>query len=450
MHKWGIALTLTACLAGPAFAQLKELKPGFNLFSKEQDIQLGREAAAQVEQQQPIVRNQEITDYLNRIGQRLANTPHAKTGFQFTFKAVNDKNINAFALPGGPIFVNTGLLQAAENEAQVAGVLAHEMSHVVLRHGTAEATKANFIQIPALLAGAMVGNGSLLGQLTQVGIGLGANSILLRNSRSAESQADYNGTRIMAEADYNPLEMARFFEKLQAKGGKESTLTQFLSDHPNPGNRIKSVEDEIRYLPQSNYTIGDTTRLKQLQSVVAGMPAPPKPSPAGAATPPATPPSARFREYQGREFAISYPDNWQEFGDQQSAVVTLAPKEGLVSTGPGQTAIGYGATASFFVPQTMPVDLRRDTNELIRQFQSRDQGMSVSAAPRSISFAGQTGLLTTLNSASPYKGDTEIDVLATAARSDGLFYIVFVAPKTQYNSIEPVFEQMLKSVRFPN
>ena len=117
------------------------------------------------------------------------------------------------------MFINTGLLKAVDNEAQLAGVMGHEMSHVILRHGTNQASKSKLIELPAVLGSQMAG-GSLVGQLTQLGIGLGASSVLLKFSRSAESQADLMGSHLMAEAGYNPMEMARFFEKLNAQGGR--------------------------------------------------------------------------------------------------------------------------------------------------------------------------------------------------------------------------------------
>src|SRR6266568_4405385 len=141
-------------------------RPGFNMFSKQQDIQLGREAAAQVRQHYYPVQNTSLQDYLKRMGQRLAGTPEASgSGFPFTFSLLNEKSVNAFALPGGPMFVFTGLVKATGNEAQLAGVMAHEMSHVILRHGTNQASKANLLRIPAILAATVAGNGSMLGQL---------------------------------------------------------------------------------------------------------------------------------------------------------------------------------------------------------------------------------------------------------------------------------------------
>ena len=252
-----------------AFAQgPSRFRPGFNLFSKEQDVQLGQENAAQVRKQIQIVNDPFLKEYVNRVGRSLAHSQEAQeSGFPFSFEVVADPSINAFALPGGPMFINTGLLKAVDNEAQLAGVMGHEMSHVILRHGTNQASKQNLIQLPALLGGQMAG-GSLMSKLAQAGIGLGANSVLLKFSRTAESQADLMGSHLMAEAGYDPHEMARFFNKLNSEGG--SRPLQFLSDHPNPDNRERAIEQEISRMPQQNYGYksGEFQKMKKL---VAGI-----------------------------------------------------------------------------------------------------------------------------------------------------------------------------------
>ena len=294
-----ISVALAVLLvAGAAAAREpgEQIKPGFNLFSKEQDVQLGREASKQVLQQYQPVQNQFLQNYLNQIGQRLASTPEArKSGFPFNFTLLNDKSVNAFALPGGPMFVFTGLLNEADNEAQVAGVMAHEMSHVILRHGTNQASKANLIQLPAMLAG-MAAGGSMMGQLAQLGIGLGANSVLLKFSRTAEEQADALGAQMMSEAGYNPIEMARFFEKLEAEGGSRGP--QFLSSHPNPGNRSKAVQAEIRALPQRNYGFS-TGEFEQAKAQLGSLPAPAKSNAdRSAVQPPSSGPERRMAAVQ--------------------------------------------------------------------------------------------------------------------------------------------------------
>src|SRR5207245_1753431 len=203
---------------------------------------------------------------VTRVGKRLVSGREAQeSGFPFTFEVVADPSINAFALPGGPMFINTGLLRAVDNEGQLAGVMGHEMSHVILRHGTNQAAKSKLIELPAVLGSEMAGS-SMVGKLAALGIGLGANSVLLKFSRSAESQADLMGSHLMAEGGYNPMEMARFFEKLNAQGGGRTI--QFFSDHPNPDNRERAIEQEVQRLPQQDYRF-QTGQFQQMKQMVA-------------------------------------------------------------------------------------------------------------------------------------------------------------------------------------
>src|SRR5579872_5997615 len=276
-------------------------KPGFNLFSKQQDIQLGQEASAEVRQKVTVIQNQFLQNYLQRVGKRLAAQPEAGD-WPFNFTLVLDPGINAFALPGGPMYVDTGAIVAVNNEAQLAGVMAHEMSHVILRHGTNQVSKANLLRIPAALVGAVVGNGSLLGQLAQVGIGLGFSSVLLSYSREAESEADALGARIMSEAGYNPLELARFFEKIEGLAG--SHTIQFLSDHPNPGNREKDIEAEVRTFSRRQYGY-ETGEFQRAKTEIAQLPKSAGNTLRGVAhsDPAAGRPSGQFQRFQGRSFS---------------------------------------------------------------------------------------------------------------------------------------------------
>jgi predicted Zn-dependent protease len=270
------AILVTILMGALMWAQgPTQLHPGFNLFSKEQDVQLGKESADQVRKQTTVIKDPVLTAYVNRVGQRLVSSREAQeSGFPFTFEVVADPSINAFALPGGPMFINTGLLRAVDNEAQLAGVMGHEMSHVILRHGTNQATKSELVELPAILGAQLTGS-SMVGKLAQLGIGLGANSVLLKFSRTDESQADLMGSHLMAEAGYDPMQLARFFDKLNANGGQQAP--QFLSDHPNPDNREKAIAAEVQRLPAQNYTYqtGDFTRMKQVIARIHEKPVPP-------------------------------------------------------------------------------------------------------------------------------------------------------------------------------
>ena len=228
----------------------------------------GKKPAGQVRKQKTLINDPVLTDYVNRVGKRLASSREAQdSGFPFTFEVVADPTINAFALPGGHMFIQTGLLKALDNEAQLAGVMGHEMSHVILRHGTNQATKAKMIELPAALAEQVAGKNSMMGKLEQLGIGLGTNGVLLKFSREAESQADLTGSHIMAESGYNPIEMAHFFDKLSSPGkGLAGRVAQFMSDHPNPGNREKAIEEEAKVLPNQKYgyETGDFNKMKSV------------------------------------------------------------------------------------------------------------------------------------------------------------------------------------------
>ena len=450
-----VSLSVASVIA--ATPPIKELKPGFNLFSAQQDIQLGKEAAAQIEKTMPVVKNEDLTGYITRIGARLAKSPRAGT-FPFNFSVVNDKSVNAFALPGGPMFVHTGLLSLVDNESQLAGVLAHEMSHIALRHGTHEASKANLLQIPAALAGAVVGNGGMLGQLAQLGIGLGTQSILLKYSRSAERDADINGARMMQDAGYNPMEMARMFEKLEKLDGGGQRTAEWFSDHPSPGNRVQYVDEEIKRLPPvARYSELEPATLTRAKAVVAKLPEPPKrrqdqAAPVAAVTAPsAARPSGRTLQYQSKAFSVAYPGNWQTFGEQDGSAVTIAPKEALMQGARGQTQIGYGLMASFFFPQTRDTDLRRLTDLLVGQLGQGNSSLRRSTGKvRNINVGGKKGIVTPLESASPYQGETEVDLLLTVQRPEGLFYMVLIAPGSEWSQVEGVFNSMVSSVRFPN
>lgn len=453
-RRFFLALALLATLAAPAaLAQAKKRnlpRPGWNLFSKEQDIELGREFAKQVEQQFVVVQNQELTDYVNRIGNRLVDRGGLEK-YPFFFKVVQEDSINAFALPGGPMYVHTGLLNAVENEAQLAGVLAHELSHVVLRHGTNQASKAQFAQLGAMLAGAVVGGGSLAGQLTQLGIGLGANSVLLKYSRNAESDADLLGAYTMAKAGYNPVEMARFFERLEAeRKGKTPKLVEiFTASHPNPGNRVKAIEGQLPFMPRGPYNASEGD-LKRIQATAAKLPKVAKPAQPGQGSAPAplpnapkpdrVPVSSRTRSHRGDGFTIQFPDNWRVSQSQRS--VTIAPAEGLV-----QSHVGYGVIVNRATLQRA-VNLEQDTQTLINGLAQQNSNLRAVEQPQRITVGNRRALVTKLSSDSPYAGLREIDVLVTVDLDNELFYVICVAPLPDYPSFEPVFQQMIRSISF--
>jgi len=234
-------------MAPPAGAQRTSLKPGWNMFSPAQDIEVGKRAAADAQKKLPLCNSPAIDAYLTELGTRLAaKLPAGGPQYPWEFHCVNDKAINAFALPGGYVFVNRGAIESANNESQLAGVMAHELSHVALRHGTNQATKAQWTQGVLSLAGGIFGDST--GGTLIAGMGaFVAGGVLLRYSRSAESQADVMGTQVLYDSGYDPRALSQFFEKLEAET-KGKNPPEFFSDHPNPEHRVERVDEEIQKL----------------------------------------------------------------------------------------------------------------------------------------------------------------------------------------------------------
>ncbi|HYU98455.1 MAG TPA: M48 family metallopeptidase, partial [Pyrinomonadaceae bacterium] len=228
-------LVLFAFCALPLSAAAQtQIKLHSNKYKIEDDVKAGRQAAAEVEQQMPLLRDAEVQGYVERVGRRLVAAIPAEfqhPQFYYSFKVVNARDINAFALPGGPMYVNRGMIESARNEGQMAGVMAHEISHVALRHGTAQASKA---QKYGVLAGILGIGGAILGgpagaaaQIAGQGVGV----YFLKFSREYETEADILGAQIMARAGYDPRDLAGMFQILERQGGGGGG---FLSDHPSP------------------------------------------------------------------------------------------------------------------------------------------------------------------------------------------------------------------------
>jgi hypothetical protein len=422
------------------------LKPGWNLYSRQQDMQIGAQSALQVRMHYAEVRDPFLEDYIRRVGERLQATPEARQGgFRFTFTLLNVQQVNAFALPGGPMFIFTGLLKATENEAQLAGVMAHEMSHVILRHGTHEASKAKSVNLLAQLAGAAAGgNTTAAGQLASVGLGLGANSFILHFSREAESEADALGSHLMAEAGYNPIEMARFFETLASLTSQGS---QFFSDHPSPGNRERAIEAEIRGLPQREYG-SETGDFQRARAALGSLgPGAPGSNSVVSTLPVPAPPPATWRTLSANLFDLAFPASWSVHGEGNPPV-TIAPPDGLVKVADGKVLMSYGAQVDYY-DAGPNLSIGTATLKLIGYLHERDPNIQLLSTQqqRNIRVNDSEGIITALRGISP-SGGPETVVLLTVARPQGVFYIVFTSPQQSFPQFQRTFEAMISSIRF--
>jgi predicted Zn-dependent protease len=220
----------------------RDVGKGVNLYSLEKEIALGKQLAQEVERQAKIVEDPIIAEYVNRVGQNLVRNSDAKV--PFTIKVVDSEEVNAFALPGGFFFVNSGLILKAESEAELAGVMAHEIAHVAARHGTRQATRgtiANYMTIPLIFMGGWTG------YAIRQGMGVAIPMGFLTFSRGFEREADFLGLQYMYKAGYDPTAFVDFFEKIQSlEKKKPGTLAKVFSSHPMSDDRIKKSQEEIQ------------------------------------------------------------------------------------------------------------------------------------------------------------------------------------------------------------
>ena len=456
-----VALLAATVLAG---AQTRVVAPD-NKYTPAQDVEMGRQAAADARKQLPVMRDDNVTSFVQDIGRRLVAAIPGELRhpeFQYTFEVVNVKEINAFALPGGPMFVNRGMIEAAHNDGEVAGVMAHELSHVLLRHGTAQASKATKYEM-GQMAGAVLGSiigggwGQVIAQGTQFGLG----TAFLRFSREFERQADTEGAQIMARAGYDPLDMAAMFKTIQKQGG--SGGPQWLSDHPDPGNRIAAITQEAKTLRVDN-PIRTTREFTQVQAhlrqLSPAMTTEQATKNAGRNGNPGNPdhrdngrvgmpsgrveaPAGSFQTYtEGNMFRISVPSNWRELPGNNT--VTFAP-EGAYGDANGQSMFTHGVEVG--AARNESHDLQTATNELLASLAQGNPGLSRPSRYDRVKVGGRQGLRAVLTNSSSAGQPENIVVFTSQLRDGSLFYAVAVAPQGDFPSYSRIFDRVIGSIQ---
>ena len=457
------ALWLAAgILSGSALAAQTVIKLPKNKFTPQQDVELGLKAAAEVRQQYPIIKDERIAAYLTKLGDRLvAVAPKElnQPAYQYSFTPVNLKEINAFALPGGPMFVQRGMFDAAASEGEVVGVMAHELSHVLLRHGTANITKSQnpWLQIGQMagqIGGAVVGGaaGSAIAQGSELGLG----SIVLRYSRDFEKQADLLGAQIMAKAGYDPRSLAHMFETI-AKESKGGGTPQWMSSHPDPGNRTAYITKEAQSLQIAQ--AADQSGFEPIKTAFAALPAaksmgdlaknkggsgggeglqavgtPGQPVPA---------PSAQFQNITGgKVFQASVPDNWTSLRTQSS--IKVVPQNGYGELN-GQTVFTHGV--EFGVTKSATRDLREATKAWLQGVAQGNPELKVAGTQSNVTISQRAALATPLTNPSPLGGQERIVVYTTFLGEGTLFYYMTLAPEKDAQALEDTFQRVGASIR---
>ena len=425
------------------------IHPGFNLFSPQQDIELGKKASTQVPRQYTLLNNKRVDQYLQRLGMRLAaHAPGYKYPYQY--RCINSETINAFALPGGFVYINRGVIENADDEAQLAAVMAHETSHVALRHGTSQATKAYAAEAGLSIVGALIGGNTATSLMAQLLGGVGVPIAFLKMSRTDESQADILGAQILHDAGYDPQAMADFYEKL----AKLPQPAEFFSDHPSPEHRIERIDQEVDRLngAPANAT-HDSREFEAIKRYVKSLPpSPVKPTGPVAGVDAGGPaiPSTAYASFTNGEFTLAYPDNWN--ARTQHGGASFSPERGVIKDAQGNSAVAYGVIVSVFVPQNISGSaptLEQANEELIASLEQSNPKLSVMRAPESTTLGGQAALSTYLQGDSPV-GGAGAEWLITTLRPNGLFYVICIAPQKDYETYASAFRAVIHSVQFPN
>ena len=496
-------LTVFTVASTPLLAQPTQVKPGFNLFSEQQDVEIGRQSAAEAERQLPLLNDRRVEGYATEIIRRLAAAaPGAKYPYQI--RVVNASDINAFSLPGGFMYVNRGLIEAARTEPELAAVLAHEMAHVALRHGTHQASKAYMTQAGIGILGGLLGRGGNPSQVFQVIGGLGLNALFLKFSRDDEYQADTVGAQIMARAGYDPRSMADFFQVLRNQQKSDpGRLATFFSDHPAAADRETRIRQEAQRIGavRSSSEVGG---FAQVQSQLRGMGRAPSMQdiargqgrntgntgsrnrrsdgtyhpygtypdngrangryPANDRYPAnggygqagqIEAPSSRLATYRQRDgfFTIQYPDNWRSYEPDNGYGVTIVPNGGVVDTGNGQQSIIYGVIVNHYDPfqatsSRREPTLDQATQDLVTQITQSNSHLRPSGSRRRETIDGAPALSQVLSGRSPVTGEEERVTVFTRQLPDGhVIYSLFIAPGREYAAMAPVFSRMVRSLQ---
>ncbi len=451
------AAMMFALLPLAAAAQTRVNAPK-NKYKVQDDIKIGNDAARQVEQQMPLLNDGQAENYVARVGERLVSAIPAQfrqPAFDYRFKVVNASDINAFALPGGPMFVNRGMIEAARNEGEMAGVMAHEISHVALRHATAQQTKLNSPLNQILGIGAVIGGGLLGGQAGAQAGQIFAAGYFLRYSREYETQADILGARIMADAGYDPRDLANMFQTIARQGGGRGP--EWLSSHPDPGNRYEKINREAELLNVDRNPIKITREFERIQSRLRAMP-PAKsmeqiandgrgnsgqstnPTAGGRYTRTVAFPSARNRTYSDAGISLRVPDNWREFRGQSG--LTFAP-EGAY----GDQGITHG-TMIGAAKVSGGAGLLAASRDYVQSVLQGNSYLSQHGSLTRTNFAGRQGYTVTLSGRSPVTGSDETVTVYTAQlRSGDLFYAATVVPASETYRYRNAFRSILNSIQ---
>ncbi len=475
-----LAGTFAFVPASPLAAQVIKRSPsGFNLFTVEQDVEVGRTSAATIERQVRVVSSARTERFMGGVVSLLATQLPATT-YRFQAKVIDSGDITVLVLPGGPIYISTGLLGLARTEGELAGVLAHSMSHIVLRHGTARASRAYLDTAGFSALGGQAGMPTTARILNATG-GYGLNASFLGFSLSDEYEADALGTELLSRAGYDPVAMASVFASARRESRRHATAARLASRHPLSADR----EDRIRSLINvfghrgAHEIIGGYSSVRWVGgSVRRPIPATEVRSAAGSVAlepPPVMPeiplPSSQLSRFNHPDalITIDYPSNWEAY--PSGFAISFAPTTAMVERNPGAPRLLQGVIVNFYAPFENDVDrwnhslvqhfapfadrtrprgfLEDATDDLVRQILGADPYLTApTGSARSEVVDGARGYSVRLSGRSPMTGEQErVTVYTRALPDDHVVYLACVTPARVATIVERTCGRMIQSLR---
>jgi Zn-dependent protease with chaperone function len=444
----------------------------FNLFSPKQEIEIGQQSSIAVEKRLPLLSDAGVNEYINRLGKTLvARAPGER--YPYSFKIVNVSEVNAFAFPGGPIYVTRGAIEAARSEGELAGALAHEIAHVALRHEASQASKAYLAQAGLSALGGFVGEGAAPNIVGAIG-GFGFNTAFLKHGREAEAEAHALGAQILTRAGYDPREMTAFFRALRRGERVEASKPRtFLDDHPDDRSEeqverpqaprgsdgdFRGIQTRVAELPRAYDVL---TIARRGPTVIEEAP---NKAPQGVKVERPSSHSQNYWHPGAFWFQVSYPENWLAYPSSDGLGVTFVPPGGVVEA--RTPRLVYGAVINRYRPigdNSLWTGLRQRsfryiggrgalveaTNDLLDSALQNNPHLDFArGSDRRGSIEGTPIIALTLVGRSPATGRGERAQLYARELEDGdIVYAIFVAPDDEYDSFRSVFERMLRGLK---
>jgi Zn-dependent protease with chaperone function len=454
---------MTRIVLGTMLLLLAAGGQSINFFSLKQDIEIGTESAKEAERSLSLVSNTSAAHrYVSAAGVRVSQN-RTIPNLKYQIRIVNSKDVNSLGFPGGAIYINRGLLEMAANDDEVAAIVAHEVSHVASRHGTAQLSRQLLVQAPLALAAGLSASQVWRDEIKKLGIAAGIDSPFLRYSREQELEAGLLAVRLLADARYDPNAFRTLLEKVnEAQTSDAPRALPFVFNHPQSETLSPEIQEALDRLPSPTGAALASADFRAFRSSLLRLP-PPAAKPETDATPaPDSLPEVFTHPLE--YYRISYPTGWQVIRTPPNGAI-IAPVDGVQSSRNGND-VTHGVMFDLFdvaVPDRS-FSLEQATNRLLAYLRQRNPqpadllfyetkvGTSwlriVPGAQTQMLVSDEPGLRTVLIGKPDATSQPEVAWVVTRLYYQSLFYMVFVAPEDEFPLYQPVFEQMIRSVRF--